>query len=295
MIMEFKYRPRKPAEFPRWQFQTLDLEYDAPTRSVWMYYKADATPFYSYQTLLDMADVRESLRALFSAPERDAFPIRYFAMASRKPGVFQLGGDLHMFANAIRENDQAMLRSYAHACIDVVYGLSIAFDLPIVSLSVIAGQALGGGLEAALADDFLLAEETAKIGVPEIAFNTFPGMGAVSLLSRRLGSAEAEAMIASGKVYTGAEMHRKGVVDVLAADGQAEQAAKAWMLEGGPERFARRLAMASARRRFFPVSYEELVKITDLWVDCSCDVTPHDIRHMEKLAAAQKKMLQKFT
>lgn len=291
--MELKYRPRKASEFPEWRFETLDVEYDRETRSFWMYYKAEAPPFYSFQTLLDMADVRESLRALFASPEREAFPIRYFVMASHKPGVFNLGGDLAMFAQSILDGDEETLRAYAHACIDVVHGLSITFDLPIVSLSVISGQALGGGLEAALADDYLLAEESARIGVPEVAFNSFPGMGAITLLTRRLGSARAEEIIASGHVYSGKEMHDLGVVDVLAPPGQAHAAARAWMIDGGPQRYARRLAMASARRRFFPISYEELVKITDLWVDCSCDVTPLDIRHMQKLAAAQKRMLSR--
>ena len=82
-----------------------------------------------------------------------------------------------------------------------------------------------------------------------------------------------------------------GVVDILSSDGHAHEAALAWMMEGGEERYRRRLAIAAARRRFFPISYEELLKITNIWVDCSCDVTPHDIRHMEKLAAAQKRML----
>jgi len=258
-----------------------------------MYYKDAAPPFYSFQTLLDMADVRESLRALFASPQISAFPLRYFVMASRKPGVFNLGGDLAMFADSIQRRDVATLRAYAHACIDVVHGLYLTFDLPIVSLSVITGQALGGGLEAALADDYLLAETDARLGVPEIAFNTFPGMGAVTLLTRRLGEARAEEIIASGRVYSGQEMYDLGVVDVLAPPGEGHRQATAWMNEGGPQRFARRLAIASARRRFFPVPHEELLEITDLWVDCSCDVSAHDIRHMQKLAAAQKRMLQR--
>jgi DSF synthase len=213
-------------------------------------------------------------------------------MASRKPGVFNLGGDLAMFAQSIKNREREHLRAYAHACIDVVHGLATAYGLPIVTLSVITGQALGGGLEAALAQDVLLADETARIGVPEVVFNTFPGMGAVSLLSRRLGDARAEEIIGSGKVYTGAQMFELGVVDILAPEGQATKTALDWMMEGGEERYERRLAIARARRQFFPVSYEELIKITDLWVDCSFDVTPQDIRHMERLAAAQKRMLQ---
>jgi DSF synthase len=289
MSKAFHFRPRSPADFPDWKFETVEVEYDRASESVWMHYKESAPPFYSMQTLADMASVRESLRALFLGPEIEAYPIRYFAMASRKPGVFKLGGDLAMFANSIRDNEPDELRVYAHACIDVVHGLFTAFDLPIVTLAVITGQALGGGLEAALAEDYVLADASAKIGVPEVAFNTFPGMGAVSLLSRRLGNANAEEIISSGKLYDGREMYDLGVIDIVAPEGEARETAIAWMLEGGAERHARRLKIAAMRRRFFPISREELLRITDLWVDCSYGVTTHDIRHMERLAAAQKR------
>jgi DSF synthase len=279
-----------PSSFPDWKLATLDLEYDPGSQSVWMYYKAEGDPFYSLQTLTDMRTVIESLKGLFASPYIARYPVRYFCMASHKPGVFQLGGDLAMFAQSIRQGERQYLRRYAHACIDVIYGLTTSFGLPIVTLSVITGQALGGGFEAALAQDFLLADETARIGVPEVAFNTFPGMGAVSLLSRRLGAAKAEEIISSGHVYSGRDMYGMGVVDILAAPGEAREAALKWMAHGGEERHARRLALAEARRRFFPISYEELIEITDLWVECSCDVTPHDIRHMERLASAQKRM-----
>ncbi len=286
----FSFRPCDPADFPKWSFDNLDVEYDSASGSVWMYYKESSPPFYSIETLTDMASVRESLKRLVNSEYVTVYPVRYFVMASRKPGVFKLGGDLALFAQSIRDQQRDTMRAYAHACIDVVHGLATAFGLPIVTLSVITGQALGGGLEAALAEDFVLADEAAKIGVPEVAFNTFPGMGAVSLLSRRLGSAKAEEIIASGKVYSGRQMFDLGVIDLLAKEGEAHRLALDWMSEGGEARYARRLAIAQARRRFFPVSYDELVKITDLWVDCSFDVTPQDIRHMERLAAAQKRM-----
>lgn len=281
---------RAPSDFPNWKFATLDVEYQPASRSVWMYYKADGDPFYSQQTLTDMNTVIESVKGLFRSPYIERYPILYFAMASRKPGVFQLGGDLAMFAQSIKNGERAALKRYAHACIDVIYGLTTSFGLPIVTLSIITGQALGGGFEAALAQDFLLADETARIGVPEVAFNTFPGMGAVSLLSRRLGTAKAEEIIGSGHVYSGREMYGMGVVDILSPPGEALTTAVNWMIQGGDERHARRLGLSEARRRFFPISYEELIEITDLWVECSCDVTPHDIRHMERLASAQKRM-----
>jgi DSF synthase len=287
----FRFTERDASEFPRWSFQNIDLEYDPASGSVWMIYKEDGPPYYALQTLIDIATVRDSLRALMSSSYGRAFPVRYLVMASRKPGVFNLGGDLVMFAQSIRNQERETLRTYAHACVDLVYGLATAFDLPIMTVAVVTGQALGGGLEAALAQDFLIADETAKIGVPEVAFNTFPGMGAVSLLSRRLGDARAEDIISSGVIYTGKQMLDLNLVDILAPEGRSVQTALAWMCEGGPERFERRLAMANARRRFFPISHAELIKITDLWVDCSLDVRPQDLRHMERLAAAQKRML----
>lgn len=295
MPPQLTYTPRRPEEFRQWTFETLDVDYHAPSQSLWMFYKADAPPYYSFQTLIDMADVRESLRGLFNSPFVDLYPVRYFVMASRKPGVFKLGGDLSMFSEAIRAGDGDTLRAYAHACIDVVHGLSTAFSLPVVTLASLAGQALGGGLESAIGMDYVLAEETAKLGVPEVSFNTFPGMGAISLLSRRLGSAKAEELIASGKVYSGRQMYEMGVVDILAPDAEGRQTAIAWMEEGGAERFDRRFAIAQARRRLFPVVNDELMQITDLWVECSLDVTPHDIRHMERLAAAQKRLEDAIT
>lgn len=287
----FSFSAREASDFPNWTFQNVDVEYHPGSCSAWMYYKEEGPPFYSLQTLIDMASVRESLRGLVQSSHHSAFPIRYFVMASRKPGVFNLGGDLAMFARSIRDQERDQLRAYAHACIDVVHGLATAFGLPIVTLSVVTGQALGGGLEAALAEDFVLVDETARIGVPEVAFNTFPGMGAVSLLSRRLGDARAEEIIGSGKVYSGRQMFDMGMADILAPEGLSASTALNWMVEGGAERYGRRLAIAQARRRFFPLSYNELIKITDLWVNCSFDVTPHDIRHMEKLAAAQKRLM----
>jgi DSF synthase len=288
MTTPFRYDARRPEDFPQWIFPTVELEYEPNSQSLWMHYKENAPPYYSMQTLTDMATVRESIKALFNSRVIADYPIKYFVMASRRPGVFKLGGDLKMFAGSIRTQQREALRAYAHACIDVVYGLATAFGLPLVTLSVISGQALGGGLEAALAQDFVLADETARIGVPEVAFNTFPGMGAVSFLSRRLGTANAEEIMTSGTVYTGREMYDLGVVDIVAPEGDARSAALDWMA-ADDARHARRRDIAALRRRVFPISYDELSKITDLWVDCACGVTVQDIRHMERLAAAQQR------
>ena len=290
MAPALTFTARAPEDFPHWTFPTVDVEYDPETQALWMSYNDVATPHMSLDILQDVGNVRASLRALFASPQIGDYPIRYFLLASKKPGVFNLGGDLDMFVEVIRDGNREKLRLYARACVDLVHSLQMAFDLPMVTLSVIAGQALGGGFEGALAEDYVVADEDVRIGMPEISFNTFPGMGAMTLLSRRLGAAAAEELIASGKIHTGRQMYELGAIDIVAPPGKANETANSWMRQGGQAQFERRLAMAQARRRFFPVSAEELNNIVDLWVECCCSVTAQDIRHMERLAAAQKRM-----
>ncbi len=291
MIERLLYDARQPTAFPDWRFETLDFEYDANSRSVWMSFKEDGSPCFTFQTLTDMANVRESLRCLFASEVITRFPVQYVVLSSNKPGVFNLGGDLAMFANAIRGDERDMLRSYAHACIDVVFGMASAYGLPVVTLAVVAGRALGGGLEAALAQDFVFADEAAVLGVPEVAFNTFPGMGAITLLTRRIGAARTERLVVSGDSYSGQQMLDLGVVDRLAPKGTARQAALTWMGDGNEALHARRLTVTQARRTCFPVTFSELIKIVDLWTETSFGITKRDLRHMDRLVVAQRRML----
>ncbi|MBI1868719.1 MAG: enoyl-CoA hydratase/isomerase family protein [Methylocystis sp.] len=285
------YRLRDPEQFPHWDFAHLEIEYDAETRAMWMNYKASAPHCYTLEMLTEMAEARESLRGLFDAGLNERWPIRYVVVGSNKTDVFSLGGDVGTFAASIRNRDRDKLLVYARACIDLVYSVLRGFDLPIVTLCAIRGQCLGGGFETALASDFLLAEESAKCGVPEVTFNTFPGMGATTLLTQRVGSALAEQIIANGSIYFGRELHDLGIVDVLAPDGALRETANAWMREGGEGRWRRRQALAQARKRCFPVTYDELIRVGEVWAECSQSVTDQDLLYMERLATAQTRLL----
>ena len=189
---------------------------------------------------------------------------------------------------SIRKESRAAFRRYGHAAIDGLYGLTQGFGLPIVTLALVQGDALGGGLEAALAEDFLIAERGAKLGMPEVAFNTFPGMGAASTLTRRMGAAWAEEVMMSGRVFSGAEMHNHGLVDVLAEDGDGVACANKW-IAGGESRFSDLRSVAQSRRACLPISYEELIAVNDQWGECCYSVGPADIRHMDRLVAAQRR------
>jgi enoyl-CoA hydratase/carnithine racemase len=138
--------------------------------------------------------------------------LRYQILTSRIPGVFSLGGDLALFRRLIRNRDRDALLRYACACIDLVYTNAVNYKLPVVTISLIQGQALGGGFEAALAANVVVAERQSKLGLPEVMFNMFPGMGAYQLLTRRLTAAKAEELILSGRTYSAEELHQMGLV-----------------------------------------------------------------------------------
>jgi len=221
---------RRPEDFPDWLFDYLDIGYEEPTRSFWMEYKATAPHYFPIEMFMEIVAVRRSLLRLIESDKDGRWPIRYFVIASRRPGVFGLGGDLAAFAAAVRERRAEALRAHAEICVDIMHGLATGFGLPIVTLSAVHGQCLGGAFEGALVTDFLLAEEDARLGLPEIAFNTFPGMGAVSLLGRRLPGALAERIVSAGEIYPGREMYDLGVVHALAPPGGIRAAARQGML-----------------------------------------------------------------
>lgn len=222
--------------------------------------------------------------------KRGQDPVQYFVFGSDIPGIYSLGGDLALFGDRIRVQDRDALTAYAHLCVDVIYANSVAFNQPIVTIGLVQGDALGGGFESALSYDVLIAERSAKLGLPEVLFNLFPGMGAYSFLSRKLDPARAEAMIMSGRIYTGAELHAMGVVDVLAEDGEGEDAVRDYVARNG-RKFNSQQALLRTRRRVVPITEAELRDVVEIWVEAAMQLGEAELRKMDRLVSAQRRRL----
>lgn len=87
--------------------------------------------------------------------------------------------------------------------------------LPMPSIAVIRGFALGGGLELAMACTFRLALPDAKLGLPEIKLGLIPGYGGTQRLPRLVGPARAAELILSGRTIEAAEAERIGLVQCV--------------------------------------------------------------------------------
>jgi DSF synthase len=275
------------AEVAAARYDNLDIELDPESRTYWAFMRQAGRGSFTPDLLRDIVDMQRSIGRLFadySAEEQR--PFDYFVFGSRNPGIFNLGGDLGLFAEKIRARDRAALTRYAYACVEAVYNGYVAFNVPVVTIALVQGDALGGGFESALALDVIVAERSAKMGLPEVLFNLFPGMGAYSFLSRRLDPMRAEKMILSGKIYSAEELHEIGLVDVLAEDGEGERAVREYIDRHAYRRNAYR-GVYQARRRVNPVTFEELRDVTDIWVEAALGLGDPDLKKMARLTAAQ--------
>jgi len=266
----------------------FDLDYDAREKVLWCYFDFSGRPCFTPSVLEQAQRIQSLLRniSVDTAPEERA--VRYLVLASRTPEVWNLGGDLELFAELIRSKDRVALERYARACCEVGYNNATLFDLPIISIALVQGEALGGGFEAALSSNVIIAERGARFGLPEILFNLFPGMGALSFLGRRIGMGLAERLVLSGEIFTAEQLYHMGVVDVLVGDGAGIDAVYAHIGRGG-KRYHAHAALRQARQVVQAITLEEMMRIAELWVEAALKLADADLRKMLRLAAAQER------
>ena len=100
-------------------------------------------------------------------------------------------------------------------------------------VAAIDGNALGGGLELALACDYRVAAAKSRVGLPEIKLGLLPGAGGTQRLPRLIGANEALQLMLKGELVKAADALAKGILDEV-VDGDPVEAAKAYA--GKPKR-----------------------------------------------------------
>jgi DSF synthase len=270
-------------------YQTLRVDSEPNGDSHWMYMHAEAAPgvrpcFHS-QMLDDVLSFMNSITLRES--QRQSGKLRHLVVAS-EGSAFNLGGDLALFSQLIREGNRDRLLSYARRCIDGVYHLNTGLGGDVRTIALIQGDALGGGLEIALSCHTIVAEEGVDMGLPEVLFGLFPGMGAYSFLCKRVSPQLAEKIILEGNIFSSDEMYRMGVVDVLVPKGQGASAVQELINKQKRSSHAY-LAMNACRNLAQPVGYDELMRITEVWVDTALALGDKSLKMMERIVRAQER------
>src|SRR5579871_4625190 len=153
------------------------------------------------------ADVDAALNCLADTPS-----VKLLAIRSATSAKAIAGADLAAFASIQNADDASALSELGQQ----IFGKLAR--LPMPTLLAIQGPCLGGGLEFALACDYLLArgDRNTQLGFPEVELGLIPGWGGTQRLPRRVGLERALRIILGGKRLTASEALRWGLVDAVA-------------------------------------------------------------------------------
>jgi DSF synthase len=267
------------------------VRHHAESGSDWCFMHAGAPaayhPCFSERLLQETRRQQEAIRRTLAADTDPRAGIHHLVLAS-DADVFNLGGDLALFAQLIRSGNRGRLLEYARLCIEVAFNFHRLYEDRVHSIAVVQGEALGGGFEAALCCHTIIAEEGAGMGFPEVLFDLFPGMGAYTFLTRRVTPAVAERMMLDARVYPVEELLAMGVVDQVVPKGEGLAAARELVRKH--QRIGNALrSMNAVRHACKPVGLDELLEVTTEWVDAAMRLNERGLRTMERLIRAQQR------
>lgn len=272
------------------KYTQFSTRYDSEGGSIWVWMQPKPRPCLNARLIDELVHLQQQLTYTYKHQKRERpWPFRNLILASGIPGIYNLGGDLDLFKRYILTRDEASLKDYAYKCINLLHGNINNLDLPISMISLVQGQALGGGFETSLSCDVIIAERGSLMGFPEIIFNLFPGMGAYNLLARRIGASLAERIILSGQTYKAEELYDMGVIDVLAEEGKGVDATYEY-LKGHNRSHNTIRSMKQIRQIVHPITEKSLFDIVDIWLDSAMALSEKDLFKMDRLLQLQKCM-----
>ena len=270
-------------------FPTMRVESDPSGSAHWLYMHSDIArgvrPCFRTALMDDMWSFLTSIT--LREAQRQPGQLRHVVLAS-DADAFNLGGDLELFSRLIRDGNREHLLAYARRCIDGVHHLHASLGGDVRTIALVQGDALGGGMELALACHTIVAEEGVGMGLPEVLFGLFPGMGAYSFLCKRVPPQLAEKIILDGNIHSSEELHRMGVVDILVPKGEGEAAVQELIRQQQRAPHAH-LALNAVRSIAQPVGYDELMGITEVWVDSALALGDRSLRTMDRIVRAQSR------
>jgi len=124
---------------------------------------------------------------------------------------FCSGADLHSLAIM----DRTELEKWINDGIKII---EVMEEASIPFIAAVNGVALGGGLELALACDYVYAVKDAKMGFPEIKLGWIPGWGGITRLLARTGLGKAREILTMGDYISASEAFEIGLIDGMAED-----------------------------------------------------------------------------
>jgi DSF synthase len=258
----------------------LRIKIDEDHKILWVGIDLQDKLCYSINFLDNLSHVKELIIYMIKKEQ-----IKYVVAYSLNKGVWNLGGDLEFFVSCIRNNNRSALKDYAYKCVDLVYNFNNNYDLDIFSTCVVQGNAFGGGFESALSGNYIIAEQSAKFSFPEVIFGTFPGMGAYSFLTKKVGFTRASEIINSNKTFSAKEIFDLGIINKVCDDGHGLAVVSSMIKNGELVGYMNNPFSTICNR----VSRQELIDVVEVWLDRAFTLGEDNLARMMKLASFQRR------
>jgi len=265
------------------ELDSFELTTDTSNRAIWVARRSEASASVTLSQLRETLAIDE---VLSQASETD---VRFKVLCSEQPGVFSLGGDLRLFCECIEQGKREVLEDYAALAIKAVWNnVSALGARRVPSLAIVAGEAQGGGFEAALSCNTLVAERGSSLGFPEPLFGLFPGMGAEILLATRVDAGVARKLVHSSNRYKAEFLYEIGVVDYLVDAGTGIAHVKRMLaraLAGSKE--SERLHIEKRQARLDEIQLHELEAVVAQWLEQAVRLDTRNLRNMRYIIEMQ--------
>lgn len=157
-------------------------------------------------------DVLTDLEQMIESVQSDR-SIRVVILTGDGEKAFVAGADIKQFESMSREKAEAFAKKGQD-----LFGRLAGLPQPVIA--AVNGFALGGGLELALACDFIVAAENAKFALPECSLGLIPGFGGTVRLPRMVGSAKALELALTGTMIGAEDAYQIGLVSRVVPPGE---------------------------------------------------------------------------
>ena len=162
-----------------------------------------------------LGELREVFEDLENNPE-----VRVVILTGAGDRAFVAGAEIQQ----MKDMNCLEATNFSHLGTGILHQIETSMKVVIAAVN---GFALGGGMEIALACDFIYASENAKLGMPEVGLGIFPGWGGTQRLPRLIGKARAKELIFTGAMISAQEAKDLGIVNrVFPADSLTEEVHK---------------------------------------------------------------------
>lgn len=264
----------------------ISLSYEGEHKLLWITMRPEPKPVLTLSLIESIRAVQNAVWDIWArTPDR---PVLYMAVRSRGR-VYSLGGDLDFYLDCLARNDRGGLAHYARVASDVILMSRNGLNGSVITLSNVHARVMGGGTDSARGCNVMVAEEGATFSYPEVNYNHFP-ISAVPILSRHAGPIEAERILLSGREYSAPEFLDRGVIDALVPQGGGEEWIRRYAAGTMATHSARCAVIAAFNQQSGDLS-AALTTAAAAWVSHIMSLQPLEISKLQRIAAAQERML----